>query len=176
MRLCSEENDKRYFSFFEKWRRGWDCLAIAMLCGNVAARMFSIVDTIDYCVQTHGPLGCVLIPTLKTPTPQSVRNELGCWRRGGDCLAIATLCGNVAARMFSIVDMIDCCVQTHGPLGCVLIPPSRWRGKVSLQSSYTLDMMLCVKMAERVGFEPTVACATSVFKTDAIDHSATSPW
>ena len=32
------------------------------------------------------------------------------------------------------------------------------------------------KVAERVGFEPTVACATSVFKTDAIDHSATSPW
>ena len=30
-------------------------------------------------------------------------------------------------------------------------------------------------MAERVGFEPTVAFTTSVFKTDAIDHSATSP-
>jgi hypothetical protein len=30
-------------------------------------------------------------------------------------------------------------------------------------------------MAERVGFEPTEAYASSVFKTDAIDHSATSP-
>ncbi len=30
-------------------------------------------------------------------------------------------------------------------------------------------------MAERVGFEPTVGFPTSVFKTDAIDHSATSP-
>ena len=31
------------------------------------------------------------------------------------------------------------------------------------------------RMAERVGFEPTVGFPTSVFKTDAIDHSATSP-
>ena len=31
------------------------------------------------------------------------------------------------------------------------------------------------QMAERVGFEPTVGFPTSVFKTDAIDHSATSP-
>ena len=30
-------------------------------------------------------------------------------------------------------------------------------------------------MAEGVGFEPTVGCPTSVFKTDAIDHSATLP-
>ena len=30
-------------------------------------------------------------------------------------------------------------------------------------------------MAEGVGFEPTVGCPTSVFKTDAIDHSATPP-
>ena len=29
--------------------------------------------------------------------------------------------------------------------------------------------------AEGVGFEPTVSCPTSVFKTDAIDHSATPP-
>jgi hypothetical protein len=31
------------------------------------------------------------------------------------------------------------------------------------------------RMAEGVGFEPTVGCPTSVFKTDAIDHSATPP-
>ncbi len=31
------------------------------------------------------------------------------------------------------------------------------------------------KKVERVGFEPTVPCGTSVFKTDAFDHSATSP-
>ena len=30
-------------------------------------------------------------------------------------------------------------------------------------------------MAEGVGFEPTVTCATSVFKTGAFDHSATPP-
>jgi hypothetical protein len=30
-------------------------------------------------------------------------------------------------------------------------------------------------MAEGVGFEPTVTCATLVFKTSAFDHSATPP-
>ncbi len=30
-------------------------------------------------------------------------------------------------------------------------------------------------MAEGVGFEPTDGCPSSVFKTDAIDHSATPP-
>ena len=30
--------------------------------------------------------------------------------------------------------------------------------------------------AEREGFEPTVPCGTMVFKTIAIDHSATSPY
>ena len=32
-----------------------------------------------------------------------------------------------------------------------------------------------IRLAERVGFEPTVPCGTPVFKTGAIDHSATSP-
>jgi hypothetical protein len=31
------------------------------------------------------------------------------------------------------------------------------------------------QMAERVGFEPTVPCGTPVFKTGALDRSATSP-
>ena len=30
-------------------------------------------------------------------------------------------------------------------------------------------------LAERVGFEPTDPCGSTVFKTVAIDHSATSP-
>ena len=30
-------------------------------------------------------------------------------------------------------------------------------------------------MAEREGFEPPEPCGSSVFKTDAFDHSATSP-
>ena len=30
-------------------------------------------------------------------------------------------------------------------------------------------------VAERVGFEPTRACALPVFKTGAINHSTTSP-
>ena len=32
-----------------------------------------------------------------------------------------------------------------------------------------------IKMAEEVGFEPTVGCPTAVFKTAAIGHSATLP-
>lgn len=39
---------------------------------------------------------------------------------------------------------------------------------IKIGSSVTL-------VAERVGFEPTDPCGSSVFKTDAIDHSATSP-
>jgi hypothetical protein len=31
-------------------------------------------------------------------------------------------------------------------------------------------------MAEREGFEPPEPCGSVVFKTTAIDHSATSPW
>ncbi len=31
------------------------------------------------------------------------------------------------------------------------------------------------EMAERVGFEPTVTCATTVFETAPINHSSTSP-
>jgi hypothetical protein len=31
-------------------------------------------------------------------------------------------------------------------------------------------------MAEREGFEPPEACASTVFKTAAFDRSATSPW
>ncbi len=31
-------------------------------------------------------------------------------------------------------------------------------------------------MAEKQGFEPWMTCAMPVFKTGAIDHSATSPY
>ena len=34
--------------------------------------------------------------------------------------------------------------------------------------------VLCI-LAERVGFEPTVTCATKVFKTFALDRYATPP-
>ena len=32
------------------------------------------------------------------------------------------------------------------------------------------------KLAERVGFEPTVPCGTPDFESGTIDHSVTSPW
>ena len=38
-----------------------------------------------------------------------------------------------------------------------------------------LDFSLRSKLAERVGFEPTERFRSAVFKTAAIDHSATSP-
>ena len=34
---------------------------------------------------------------------------------------------------------------------------------------------VCLILAEDVGFEPTVPCSTTVFKTAAIDHSANLP-
>jgi hypothetical protein len=45
---------------------------------------------------------------------------------------------------------------------------------LGLSASQTLVFQR-FKLAEGVGFEPTVGCPTSVFKTDAIDHSATPP-
>ena len=36
-------------------------------------------------------------------------------------------------------------------------------------------MRLVVSAAERVGFEPTVACATHALQACLIDHSSTSP-
>ena len=39
----------------------------------------------------------------------------------------------------------------------------------------SLPTALFVCMAEKVGFEPTEALASTVFKTAAFDHSATSP-
>ena len=36
-------------------------------------------------------------------------------------------------------------------------------------------MTIFYNLADRVGFEPTVAFTTSVFKTDALNHSATYP-
>jgi hypothetical protein len=36
-------------------------------------------------------------------------------------------------------------------------------------------MSMDASLAERVGFEPTVPCGTTVFETAPIDHSGTSP-
>ena len=36
-------------------------------------------------------------------------------------------------------------------------------------------MWIVKNKAEEVGFEPTVPCGTTVFKTAAFDHSATPP-
>ena len=35
---------------------------------------------------------------------------------------------------------------------------------------------LYIYFSERVGFEPTVTCATLVFKTNTLNHSDTSPY
>lgn len=46
-------------------------------------------------------------------------------------------------------------------------------GHYSKQNPGVLDESL--KLAEGVGFEPTVSCPTPVFKTGALNHSATPP-
>jgi hypothetical protein len=58
----------------------------------------------------------------------------------------------------------------------VLIPPSPRQGGAGSHSvSGSVLRRRLPAPAERVGFEPTGPCGPSVFKTDAIDHSATSP-
>lgn len=43
------------------------------------------------------------------------------------------------------------------------------------KKSRALSIMPGFSMAEGVGFEPTNACASAVFKTAAFNHSATLP-
>ena len=42
-------------------------------------------------------------------------------------------------------------------------------------SEFSFNIRHFTYVAERVGFEPTEALTSTVFKTAAIDHSATSP-
>ena len=50
------------------------------------------------------------------------------------------------------------------------------RKKVEKKSQINLDFLFyLIFLAERQGFEPRVPLGTTVFKTAAIDHSATSP-
>ena len=51
--------------------------------------------------------------------------------------------------------------------------PTRWHG--SMPDTAQVEALSPNHVAERVGFEPTEACASTVFKTAAFDHSATSP-
>ena len=47
--------------------------------------------------------------------------------------------------------------------------------KRNLLAQINLDRQIPLFFAEREGFEPPVPFSTSVFKTDAIDHSAIFP-
>ena len=50
------------------------------------------------------------------------------------------------------------------------------RKKVEKKPQINLDFLFyLIILAERQGFEPRVPLGTTVFKTAAIDHSATSP-
>ena len=50
------------------------------------------------------------------------------------------------------------------------------RKKVEKKPQINLDFLFyLIFLAERQGFEPRVPLGTTVFKTAAIDHSATSP-
>ena len=46
---------------------------------------------------------------------------------------------------------------------------------MSINNKCPIKMGHLFVLAENVGFEPTVPCGTTVFKTAAIDHSANSP-
>lgn len=52
---------------------------------------------------------------------------------------------------------------------------NKQRGVRNLQESLEREVDLGGENTEEVGFEPTVGCPTSVFKTDALGHSATLP-
>ena len=57
----------------------------------------------------------------------------------------------------------------------ILIPPARPLAVFSVIKSEFVNRNSEIKMAEREGFEPPEPCGSAVFKTAAIDHSATSP-
>lgn len=44
-----------------------------------------------------------------------------------------------------------------------------------MKTPETLTGNCCKLLAEREGFEPSVTCATAVFKTAALNHSTISP-
>jgi hypothetical protein len=48
---------------------------------------------------------------------------------------------------------------------------------LSSKRTFLLSLIACVFLfSERVGFEPTVTCATLVFKTNTLNHSDISPY
>ena len=57
-------------------------------------------------------------------------------------------------------------LKTIGGLTKPFIPPYKKKNPTNFLIEF---------LAEREGFEPPVPLSTSVFKTDAIDHSAISP-
>ena len=61
------------------------------------------------------------------------------------------------------------------PRGAFYTPYSLSRGAPSATWVLLHIAELRIKLAERVGFEPTDAFTSPVFKTGAFDHSAISP-
>lgn len=45
-----------------------------------------------------------------------------------------------------------------------------------IQNKYCIQRYHVYFFSERVGFEPTVTCATLVFKTNTLNHSDISPY
>ena len=89
---------------------------------------------------------------------------------------------------------IGCLRQPVSGSNCVLIPPEgfmpaspgnggggigrRRRPVLRARTAFSSHRKASCRLrreTEGVGFEPTETCASSVFKTDAIDHSATPP-
>ena len=57
----------------------------------------------------------------------------------------------------------------------LLLCPGKLDSDTELKKSIPTYVEMDFLLAENVGFEPTVPCGTTVFKTAAIDHSANSP-
>ena len=60
------------------------------------------------------------------------------------------------------------------PIILIVETPLAWVVMLRLMLANPLNSLI-QKVAERVGFEPTLAFAKTVFKTVAINHSTTSP-
>ena len=76
----------------------------------------------------------------------------------------------IVSRIFRVKFAVSFPICDHGRLRTCDAEPL-------CQLSYTVTVNLKHPnwLAEREGFEPPERCRSSVFKTDAIDHSATSP-
>ena len=69
-------------------------------------------------------------------------------------------------------------VKVRNELALLVYPKKAYKSKPNalLPISFFFSWSTPFIYSERVGFEPTVTCATLVFKTNTLNHSDTSPY